>query len=106
MAQAHTSSLSTEPTRKEKLFYIATDLHYSHRLFRIFRAYVTSEQYFHSIIPGMPIPEGKKDFFLERCHRPTIDKWMLFFKYLLKYHTLIDVEQMLCEGFNNAGLTL
>ena len=31
---------------------------------------------------------------------------MLFFKYLLKFHTLIEVGQMLYEGFSNAGLTL
>ena len=31
---------------------------------------------------------------------------MLFFTYLLKFHTLIEVGQMLYEGFSNAGLTL
>ena len=106
MAQAHTSSLSTEPTRKEKLFYVATDLHYIHRLFRIFCTYVTSEQNFNSIVLGIPIPEAMKYFFLERCHRHTTEKWMLLFKHLLKYHILIDVGQMLYEGFSKAGLTL
>ena len=106
MAQGHTSSLSTELSRKEKLFYVATDLHHIYRLFSIFRVYVTNEQHFNSIVSGTPIPETKKSFFLEGCHRSTVEKWMLFFKYLLKFHTLIEVGQMLYEGFTNAGLTL
>ena len=106
MAQAHISSLSTELSRKQKLFYVATDLQYIHRLFSIFHFYTTSEQYFNAIVPGIPLPESKKDFFLKRCHKSTIDKWMLLFKYLLKFHSLIDVGQMLYEGFISAGLII
>ena len=106
MAQAQISSLSTELNRKEKLFYAATDLHYIHKLFSIFQFYVTSEHFFNAIVPGIPLSESKKDFFLERCHKSTIDKWMLLFKYLLKHHSLIDVGQMLYEGFISAGLII
>ena len=63
-------------------------------------------KYFNAIVPGIPLPESKKDFFLERCHKSTVDKWMLLFKYLLKLHSLIDVGQMLYEGFINAGLII
>ena len=37
MAQAQISSFSTELSRKQKLFYVATDLHYIHKLFRWFK---------------------------------------------------------------------
>ena len=106
MAQAQISSFSTELTRKQKLFYVATDLHYIHKLFSIFHFYATSEQFFNAIVPGIPLPESNKDFFLERCHKSTTDKWMLLFKYLLKHHSLIDVGQMLYEGFITAGLII
>ena len=106
MAQAQISSLSTELSRKQKLFYVATDLHYIHKLFSIFHFYATSEQFFNAIVPGIPLPESNKDFFLERCHKSTTDKWMLLFKYLLKHHCLIDVGQMLYEGFITAGLII
>ena len=106
MAQAQISSLSTELSRKQKLFYVATDLHYIHKLFTIFHFYETSEQFFNAIVPGSPLPESTKDFFLERCHKSTTDKWMLLFKYLLKHHCLIDVGQMLYEGFITAGLII
>ena len=58
------------------------------------------------IVPGIPLPDSTKDFFLERCHKSTTDKWMLLFKYLLQHHSLIDVGQMLYEGFITAGLII
>ena len=106
MAHVHISSLSTELSREEKLFYIVTDLHYIHRLFTIFCDYATREDFFKAIVPGIPLPESKKDFFLERCHKSTVDKWMLLFKYLLKFNSLIHVGQMLYEGFITAGLII
>ena len=105
MAQAQLSSFSTELSRKQKLFYVATDLHYIHKLFNIFHFYATSEQFFNAKVPGIPLPESTKDFFLERCHKSTTDKWMLLFKYLLQHHSLIDVGQMY-EGFITAGLII
>ena len=106
MAQVHISSLSTELSRKQKLFYIVTDLHYIHRLFTIFHDYATREDFFKAIVPGIPLPESKKDFFLQRCHKSTVNKWMLLFKYLLKFNSFINVGQMLYEGFITAGLII
>ena len=104
--EAHMSCLSTQLSRKEKLFYVVTDLHYIHKLFHIFRYYATRETFFKSIVPGIPLPQSKKEFFLERCDKPTVEKWMLLFKYLLKFHTIFEVGNMLYEGFITAGLII
>ena len=40
MAQAQISSFSTELTRKQKLFYVATDLHYIHTNFLAFSIFM------------------------------------------------------------------
>ena len=55
---------------------------------------------------GIPLPEQRKQFFIERCNKTIVEKWQLLFKYLLKYHTLTELGQMLYEGFTKAGLTL
>ena len=106
MAQAKTSTYHTELSRKEKLFYTESSLHFGSRLFRIFRAFVSNEQDFRLVVKYMPIPEQRKQFFLERCNKITVEKWQLLFKFLLKYHTLTDTGEMLYEGFSKAGLTL
>ena len=89
MAQAQTSSFhTTQLGRKKKLFYTATPLYLIQRFIRTFCPFIINEQYFNTVVQGFSIHEQRKLFILERCHQFTIEKWILLFKYLMKFHTL------------------
>ena len=68
--------------------------------------FITNEQYLNTIVQGISIPEQRKLIFLERCHKVTIETWILLFKCLMKFHTLIDVGKLFYEEFCNLVLRL
>ena len=87
MAQAQTFSFhTTQLSKKQKLFYTTTPLYLIQRLIRTLCPSITNEQYLNTIVQGSSIPEQRN--FLERCHKVIIEKWILLFKYLMKFHIL------------------
>ena len=110
MAQTQTFSFHTTHTtqlsKKQKLFYTTTPLYLFQRLIRTLCPSITNEQYLNTIVQGSFIPEQRKLNVLERCHKVIIEKWILLFKYLMKFHSLIDVKKLFYEGFYNSGLRL
>ena len=107
MAQAQTSCLhTTQLSKKQKLFYTTTPLYLIQRLIRTLCPFITNEQYLNTIAQGISIPDQRKLFLLERCHKVIIENWILLFKYLMKFHSLIDVGKLFYEGLCNARLRL
>ena len=110
MAQAQTFSFHTTPTtqlsKKQKLFYITTPLYLLQRLIRTLCPFITNEQYLNTIVQGISIPEQRKLNFLGRCDKVIIGKWILLFKYLMTFHSLIDVGKLIYEALCNARLRL
>ena len=95
MAQGQTFSFHTTHTtqlgRKQKLFYTTTPLYLIQRLIRTLCPSITNEQYLNTIAQGSSIPEQRKLFLLERCHKDIIEKWILLFKCPMKFHTFFNV---------------
>ena len=110
MAQGQTFSFHTTHTtqlgKKQKLFYTTTPLYLIQRLIRTLCPSITNEQYLNTIAQGSSIPEQRKLFLLERCHKVIIEKWILLFKCPMKFHTFIKVAQLFYKGFYSAGLIL
>ena len=110
MAQGQTFSFHTTRTtqlgKKQKLFYTTTPLYLIQRLIRTLCSSITNEQYLNTIAQGSSIPEQRKLFLLESCHKVIIEKWILLFKCPMKFHTLINLAQSFYEGFCSAGLRL
>ena len=110
MAQGQTFSFYTTHTtqlrKKQKLFYTTTPLYLIQRLIRILCPSITNEQYINTIAQDSSIPEQRKLFLLERCHKVIIQTWILLFKCPMKFHTFINMAQLFYEGFCSAGLML
>ena len=110
MAQAQTfrfhTTHTTQLSKKQKLFYTTTPLYLIQRLIRTLCPFITNEQYFNTIVQAISIPEQRKLFLLEKCDKVIIEKWILLFKYLMNFHSLIDVRKLFYEGFCNSGLRL
>ena len=102
--QAHMPFLEELDPRKRKLFYSENPLELVADLQRIFEKYLDSIQIFNKVVQGTPIPHQRVLFFIERLQKGLYDKWHSFFKYLVKYHTLNEVGDLLYQGFSYAGL--
>ena len=78
MAQGQTFSFHTTHTtqlgKKQKLFYTSTPLYLIQRLIRTLCPSITNEQYLNTIAQGSSIPEQRKLFLFERCHKVIIEK--------------------------------
>ena len=87
MAQAKPLGIpiDTRYNRKDKLFYTANALYIVEDLLGIFNKYVNNIQIFNQVVQGTPIPRHRVLFFTERTQKPTLLKWTLFFKFLLKF---------------------
>ena len=55
---------------------------------------------------GSSVPEQRKLFLFERCHKVTIEKWIPLFKCPMKFYTFFNVAQLFYKGFCSAGLML
>ena len=111
MAQGQTFSFHTTHTtqlgKKQKLFYTTTPLYLIQRLIRTLCPSITNEQYLNTMAQGSSIPEQRKLFLLERCHKVILEKWILLFKCLMKFHMLsLMWVQLFYKGFCSAGLML
>ena len=110
MAQGQTFSFHTTHTtqlgKKQKLFYTTTPLYLIQRLIRTLCPSITNEQYLNTMAQGSSIPEQTKLFLLERCHNVIIEKWILLFKYLMTFHSLIDMGKLFYEALCDARLRL
>ena len=107
MAQGQTFSFHTTHTtqlsKKQKLFYTTTPLYLIQRLIRTL---CPNEQYLNTIAQGSSIPEQRKLFLFERCHKVIIEKWILLFKCPMKFHAFFNVVQLFYKGFCSAELML
>ena len=110
MAQGQTFSFHTTHTtqlgKKQKLFYTTIPLYLIQRLRRTLCPSITNEQYLNTIAQGSSIPEQRKLFLFERCHKVIIEKWILLFKCPVKFHTFFNVAQLFYKGLCSAGLML
>ena len=110
MAQTQTFSFHTTHTtqlgKKQKLFYTTTPLYLIQRLIRTLYPSITNEQYLNTIAHGGSVPEQRKLFLFERCHKVIIEKWILLFKCPMKFYTFFNVAQLFYKGFCSAGLML
>ena len=110
MAQRQTFSFhithTTQLGKKQKLFYTTTLLYLIQRLIRTLCPSTTKEQYHNTIAQGRSIPEQRKLFLFERCHKVIIEKWILLFKCPMKFHTFFNVAQLFYKGLCSAGLML
>ena len=110
MAQRQTFSFHTTHTtqmgKKQKLFYTTTPWYLIQRLIRTLCPSITNEQYLNTIAQGSYIPEQRKLFLFERCHKVIIEKWILLFKCPMKFHTFFNVAQLFYKGFCSAELML
>ena len=108
MAQGQTFSFHTTHTtqlsKKQKLFYTTTPLYLIQRLIRTWCPSITNEQYLNTI--GSSIPEQRKLFLFERRHKVISEKWILLFKYPMKFHAFFNVAQLFYKGFCSAELML
>ena len=110
MAQGQTFSFHTTHTtqlgKKHKLFYTTTPLYLIQRLIRTLCPSITNEQCLNTIAQGSSIPEERKLFLFERCHKVIIEKCILLFTCPMKFHTFFNVAQLFYKGFCSAGLML
>ena len=110
MAQGQTFSFHTTHTtqlsKKQKLFYTTTPWYLIQRLIRTLCPAITNEQYLNTIAQGSSILEQRKLFLFGRCHKVIIEKWILLFKYPMKFHTFFNVAQLFYKGFCSAELML
>ena len=110
MAQGQTFSFHTSHTtqlsKKQKLFYTTTPLYLIQRLITTLYPSTTNEQYLNTIVQSSSIPEQRKLFLFERCHKIIIEKWILLFKCPMKFHTFFNVAQLFYKGFCSTGLML
>ena len=110
MAQTQTFSFhithTTQLSKKQKLFYTTTPLYLIQKLIRTLCPSITNEQYLNTIAQGSSVPEQRKLFLFERCHKVIIEKWILLFKCPMKFHTFFNVAQLFYKGFCSAGLML
>ena len=110
MAQGQTFNFhkphTTQLSKKQKLFYTTTPLYLIQRLIRTLCPSITNEQYLNTIAQGSSIPEQRKLFLFERCHKVIIQKWNLLFKCPMKFHTFFHVAQLFYKGFCIARLML
>ena len=110
MAQGQTFSFHTSHTtqlsKKQKLFYTTTALYLIQRLITTLYPSTTNEQYLNTIVQSSSIPEQRKLFLFERCHKIIIEKWILLFKCPMKFHTFFNVAQLFYKGFCSTGLML
>ena len=105
MAQAQIVGLPWETqNRLNKLFYTANSLQLLEDFTQIFHQYLDNVQVFNRVVQGTPIPLHRVFFFIERSPKPTFLKWVLFFKYLLRFHNLQEIADLLYQGFHFAGL--
>ena len=104
MAQAEVQNSTLSLDRKDKVFYSINPLHLIKDLCDIFQKYLDNIQVFNQVVQGTPIPQHRKHFLIERSQKSVYYKWCLFFKYLLKFHHLYELGDMLYQGFFNAGL--
>ena len=98
----HTTQLS----KKQKLFYTTTPLYLIQRLIRTLYPSITNEQYLNTMAQGSSVPEQRKLFLFERCHKVIIEKWILLFKCPMKFYTFFNVAQLFYKGFCSAELML
>ena len=101
----HTTHL-TQLGKKQKLFYTTTPWYLIQRLIRTLCPAITNEQYLNIIAQGSSIPEQRKLFLFERCHKVIIEKWILLFKCPMKFYTFFNVPQLFYKGFYSAELML
>ena len=111
MAQTQTFSFHTTHTtqlgKKQKLFYTTTPLYLIQRLIiRTLCPSITNEQCLNTTAQGSSVPEQRKLFLFERCHKVIIEKWILLFKCPMKFHHFFNVAQLFYKGFCSAGLML
>ena len=90
--------------RKRLLFHSENPLELIADLLKIFEKHLDSIQIYNKVVQGTPIPHHRVLYFMERTNKGLYDKWHLFFKYLLRYHTLNEVGDLLYQGFSYAGL--
>ena len=110
MAQILTISFHTTHTtqlsKKQKLFYTTTPLYLIQRLIGTLYPSMTNEQCLNTIAQGSFVPEQRKLFLLERCHKVIIEKWILLFKCPMTFYTFFNVAQLFYNRFCSAGLIL
>ena len=107
MAQTQTFSFHiTQLRKKQKLFYTTTPLYLIQRLIKTLYPSITNEQYLNTIAQGSSVPEQRKLFLFERCHKVLIEKWILLFKCPMKFYTFFKVAQLFYKGFRSARLIL
>ena len=105
MAQAQPLGLPFEnQTQISKIFYTANSLHLIKDFLKIFHQYIENTQIFNRVVQGTPVPQHRVLFLIERSPKSTFQKWALFFKYLLKFHNLQEIADLLYQGFYCAGL--
>ena len=105
MAFCHSGPLGELYERKEKLFYTAAPLLLVHDLMDIFYQILQSTQAFNKVVQGIPIPQHRVSYFIERSHaNTTADKWEKNFKFVLRHYTLPEIGDLLYQGFFQAGL--
>ena len=105
-AQPFNVQMDTQYHRKDKLFYTANSLHLVADFLQMFHKFVDNTQCFNQVVQGTPIPHHRVLFFIERTNKPILQKWMLFFKYLLKFYNLQDIGDLLYQGFYYAGFKI
>ena len=89
---------------KDIRFYSTNSLYLLEDFIHSFIFYVDHIDIFNTVVQGTPIPDHRKHFFLIRCQKPIYSKWILFFKYLLRFYQLPEIADLLYQGFHYAGL--
>ena len=104
MAEAQAPVTLSTPDRKDRIFFSYNSLHLIQDLIEIFYDLLGNIQTFNKVVQGISLPQHRKHFFIERSNKPLSKKWHLLFKYLLRFHHLHEIGDILYPGFHYAGL--
>ena len=102
--EAQPDIADSDSDAKDIKYYSTNSLYLLEDFIHCFIFYVDHTDIFNKVIKGTPIPQHRKHFFLERCHKPIYSRWILFFKYLLRFYQCNEIADLLYQGFHSAGL--